>query len=178
MLDAFPRLRVGILESGAGFVPYLFDRLDEVSVEEPDYTKVRNKKLASEYLSGNKVSDIGPLAALTKLSSLSLNHNQIKDVSALAKVTRLSTLDLEDNQIESVAPLAKQTELSILMLRNNKIADLAPLAAACKADAEGQKRFAPYLRLYIEGNPLSEAAKSKQIPELQGYGIRINPKDD
>src|SRR5207302_1491599 len=38
VLDAFPRLRVGILESGAGFVPYLFDRLDEVSVEEPEYT--------------------------------------------------------------------------------------------------------------------------------------------
>ncbi len=50
MLDAFPRLRVGVLEAGAGFVPYLFDRLDEVSVEEPDYTKIRNRRLASEYL--------------------------------------------------------------------------------------------------------------------------------
>jgi predicted TIM-barrel fold metal-dependent hydrolase len=50
VLDTFPRLRVGILEAGAGFVPYLFDRLDEVSVEEPDYTKVRNTRLASEYL--------------------------------------------------------------------------------------------------------------------------------
>jgi predicted TIM-barrel fold metal-dependent hydrolase len=39
-----------VIEAGAGFVPYLFDRLDEVSVEEPDYTKVRNKRLASEYL--------------------------------------------------------------------------------------------------------------------------------
>lgn len=50
VLDAFPRLRVGVLEAGAGFVPYLFDRLDEVSVEEPQYTKVRNARLASEYL--------------------------------------------------------------------------------------------------------------------------------
>ncbi|HZT06203.1 MAG TPA: amidohydrolase family protein [Chloroflexota bacterium] len=50
VLDAFPRLRVGVLEAGAGFVPYLFDRLDEVSVEEPDYTKIRNRRLASEYL--------------------------------------------------------------------------------------------------------------------------------
>jgi aminocarboxymuconate-semialdehyde decarboxylase len=50
VFDTFPNLRVGILESGAGFVPYLFDRLDEVSVEEPDYTKVRNKRMASEYL--------------------------------------------------------------------------------------------------------------------------------
>ncbi|MBM2811498.1 MAG: amidohydrolase [Chloroflexi bacterium] len=51
VLDTFPDLRVGVLEAGAGFLPYLFDRLDEVSVEEPDYTKVRNERLASEYLS-------------------------------------------------------------------------------------------------------------------------------
>jgi aminocarboxymuconate-semialdehyde decarboxylase len=50
VLDAFPKLRVGILEAGAGFVPYLFDRLDEVAVEEPHYTKVSIKKLPHEYL--------------------------------------------------------------------------------------------------------------------------------
>jgi aminocarboxymuconate-semialdehyde decarboxylase len=49
-LDTFPRLRVGILEAGAGFLPYLFDRLDEVAVEEPHYTKVSISKLAHEYL--------------------------------------------------------------------------------------------------------------------------------
>lgn len=50
VLDSYPRLRVAILEAGAGFLPYLFDRLDEVSVEEPEYTKVHNARLASEYL--------------------------------------------------------------------------------------------------------------------------------
>ena len=50
VLDAFPKLRVGFLEAGAGFLPYLFDRLDEVAVEEPEYTKVSIKKLPTEYL--------------------------------------------------------------------------------------------------------------------------------
>jgi len=50
VLDAFPKLRVGFLEAGAGFLPYLFDRLDEVAVEEPEYTKVAIKKLPREYL--------------------------------------------------------------------------------------------------------------------------------
>jgi len=50
VLDAFPKLRVGFLEAGAGFLPYLFDRLDEVAVEEPEYTKVNIKKLPTEYL--------------------------------------------------------------------------------------------------------------------------------
>lgn len=50
VLDAFPNLRVGVLEAGAGFVPYLFDRLDEVAVEEPHYTHVSITKLPREYL--------------------------------------------------------------------------------------------------------------------------------
>jgi aminocarboxymuconate-semialdehyde decarboxylase len=50
VLDRFPRLRVAFLEAGAGFLPYLFDRLDEVAVEEPHYTHVSIRKLPHEYL--------------------------------------------------------------------------------------------------------------------------------
>jgi hypothetical protein len=63
------------------------------------------------------------------------------------------------------------------MLQKNKITDLAPLVKWAKADAEKDKRFAPYLRLHVEGNPLSEEAKTKQIPELKKLGVRIDPKD-
>ena len=49
-LDTFPKLRVGLLEAGAGFLPYLFDRLNEVAVEEPEYTKVSINKMPTEYL--------------------------------------------------------------------------------------------------------------------------------
>ena len=53
----------------------------------------------------------------------------------------------------------------------NKIADLAPLVAAAKADAEGKKTFAPFLRLYTAGNPLSDAAKNEQIAALRSRGV-------
>jgi uncharacterized protein (TIGR03067 family) len=129
--------------------------------------------LTSLYLSHNQVADLTPLAGLTKLSSLSLDHNQVRDLSPLTKVTRISTLVLSDNQIEDITPLAKQTELSMLLLERNQIKDLAPLVAACKADAEGQKRFAPYLRLHLTGNPLSDVAKSQQLTALKGFGVRI-----
>ena len=124
-------------------------------------------------LSNNQISDITPLATLTRLSSLSLDHNQVRDLSALEKITRISTLDLNDNQIEDIKPLAKQTELSMLLLERNKIKDLAPLVAAAKADAEGPKRFAPYLQLYLAGNPLSDVAKNEQLAALKQYGVRI-----
>jgi hypothetical protein len=42
-----------------------------------------------------------------------------------------------------------------------------------KADAEGPKRFAPYLRLYLAGNPLSDAAKNAQVTALKGFGVRV-----
>jgi internalin A len=129
--------------------------------------------LSALYLSNNQIADIAPLAGLTRLSSLSLDHNQVRDLTPLAKVTRISSLVLNDNQVEDIAPLAKQTELSMLLLERNKIKDLAALVAACKADAEGPKRFAPYLRLYLAGNPLSDAAKNEQLPALKGFGVRI-----
>jgi uncharacterized protein (TIGR03067 family) len=129
--------------------------------------------LSALYISGNQISDVLPLGSLTNLSSLSLGQNRIKDVGALAKVTRLFSLDLNDNQIEDVTPLTKQPPMSTLQLERNKIADLTPLVTAAKADAEGQKRFAPYLRLYLKGNPLSEAAKSNQVPALKGFGVHI-----
>jgi internalin A len=129
--------------------------------------------LSSLYLTGNQVRDIAPLSNLSKLASLSLGHNQIKDISALAKVTKITTLELKENQISDVTPLAKQTELSLLMLERNQITDLAPLMAAAKADGDGPKRFAPYLRLYVSGNPLSDAARTSQLATLRGYGVRV-----
>ena len=61
----------------------------------------------------------------------------------------------------------------MLMLERNKISDLRPLVKQAKADAEGPKRFAPFLRLYLEGNPLSDAAKSSQLAECKKAGTRF-----
>jgi Leucine-rich repeat (LRR) protein len=130
-------------------------------------------KLFALYLSDNKVSDLTPLGGLASLSSLALGKNQVKDIGPLAKVTRLSTLELKDNQVVDLTPLKKQTELRILMLERNKITDLTPLVDTVKADAKGERRFAPYLRLFIAGNPLSDAAKSAQVAALKEAGVRI-----
>jgi hypothetical protein len=59
-------------------------------------------------------------------------------------------------------------------MERTKVTDLAPLLAWAKADAEGSKRFAPFLRLYIKGNELSEAARTEQLPALKALGVRID----
>ena len=42
-----------------------------------------------------------------------------------------------------------------------------------KTDAEKENRFAPFLRLYLAGNPLSDKAKQEQLAELKKAGVRI-----
>jgi hypothetical protein len=44
-----------------------------------------------------------------------------------------------------------------------------------KADIEGPQRFAPYWKLYLGENPLSDAAKG-QVEELKKLGVRVDPK--
>lgn len=130
-------------------------------------------KLSALYLSGNKISDLAPLGGLTNLASLYLDGNAIADIAPLATVNKLSSLDLRGNQIVDLAPLSKQTQLRMLLVDRNKIADLAPLVALAKADAEGDRRLAPYLNLYLAGNPLSDAAKSAQLEALKQCGVRV-----
>jgi Leucine-rich repeat (LRR) protein len=129
--------------------------------------------LNSLYVGDNSIKDLAPLAPLTKLWTLSAAKNKIKDLSVLEKITKLSTLDLRENQVEDLGPLGKQKELTLLLIERNQIKDLKPLVDAAKADSAGPKRFAPFLRVYLSGNPLSDAAKSSQIEALKAAEVRI-----
>jgi Leucine-rich repeat (LRR) protein len=135
-------------------------------------------KLSALYIAGNKITDPAPLSSLEKLSSLDLAKNQISDIKGLKNADKLSLLKLTDNQISDLSPLSKPLSVRLLLLERNKITDLSPLLAAVKADAEGEKRFAPFLRLYIAENPLSDAAKTQQIEALKAAGVKIDPKSN
>jgi len=129
--------------------------------------------MQSLLLTGNKIGDLSPIEGMTKLASLHAGSNQLKDVKALTKVTRIGTLDLSNNQISDLSPIASQRETRLLMLNKNKISDLGPLVKWAKADAEKEKLFAPYLELYLEGNPIEGGAKNKQVAELKALGVRV-----
>jgi hypothetical protein len=131
-------------------------------------------KLSALYIAGNKIADPSPLSALTRLSSLDLARNQIVDIKGLTNVAGLSLLKLSDNQISDLGPLGKPISVRMLLLERNKITDLAPLVAAARADADGEKRFAPFLRLYLADNPLSEGARTQQIDALKAAGVKVN----
>ena len=79
-------------------------------------------------LSGNRISNLEPLAGTKDLLYLNLDNNRVSDISALAGLTNLRTLLLNDNAIIDIAPLAGLVLLWELELaRNGPISDIRPL---------------------------------------------------
>jgi len=129
--------------------------------------------LASVYLSDNQVSDISPLLGLPRLTTLYLDHNGISSIAGINGLQRLSSLSLSHNKITDLTPLMGLTGLYYLFLEENDINDLTPLYEMVKKDFEGEKRFSPFINLYLKGNPLKGNARS-QLNSLKDFGVRID----
>ena len=127
--------------------------------------------MAALYLSTNEIEDISALTHFPKISSLYLQNNNIEDISGIGNLRGLSSLSLSNNKISDLSGLKGVNNLYYLFLENNKIEDLGPLVEIIEADKE--RRFAPYLNLFLAGNPLSEKAKKEQIPRLKELGVRV-----
>ncbi len=130
--------------------------------------------MRSLYLSNNRISDFSPALKLTKLWSLYLDHNQITKLDGVAGLKGLTTLSAGNNDIADLAPLNGLTRLHFLFLENNKVANLSSLVEMAGADFKGPKNFAPFLRLYIKGNPVDGNTGSRlQFARLMKYGVRV-----
>jgi Leucine-rich repeat (LRR) protein len=127
--------------------------------------------MASLYLSTNQISDVSPLTKYPKISSLYLAKNQIKTIDGLGNLHSLFTLSLNDNEVSDISTLKGLTNLFYLFLENNKIENLGPLVESASNDKE--RRFAPFLNLFVKGNPLSDDAKNGQLKALKETGVRV-----
>lgn len=127
--------------------------------------------ISALYLSTNLIEDISPLTNFPKISSLYLEKNRIKSIEGLGRLRGLSSLSLKNNDIKDLSGLRGLNNLTYLFLENNQIEDLGPLVEMCAADKE--QRFAPFLNLFLKGNPLSEEARKTQIPKLKEIGVRV-----
>ena len=133
-------------------------------------------ELSALYLSRNRISNMSGIQNLRKLSSLYLDGNKVSDLKPLAEIRSLSSLDLSGNQVSDLSPISNMKYLRYLSLNNNRLSDLKPLVVMCKRDFDGEKNFAPYLFLSVDGNPLNAAAKT-QLAELKDYGVRLEVKE-
>lgn len=128
------------------------------------------EKMNSLYLTDNRIKDISSLAGLKKVWSLYVGDNVIEDISVVGQLPWLQSLEIRDNGLKSLAGLESIRDVRFLDMRNNKVSDLGPLVAACERDAKGDSRFAPFLRLYLEGN---EGIKKDQLEALKKIGVRL-----
>ena len=122
-------------------------------------------KLRVLILIDNSISDISAVAGLTNLTDLSLGENSISDISAVAGLTNLEWLSLGDNSISDISAVAGLTNLSWLSLIRNSVSDISPLVE--------NTGLAGADEVDIKGNPLSYQSTHIHIPTLQNRGVMI-----
>ncbi len=127
--------------------------------------------MRSLYLSGNEIADLAPLKKLTKVWTLYIAGNPVQDFAPIGDLKWLSSFDASECKIEKLDFLNPLTELKTVMLENNEIKDLSPLVEMAKGDSE--RRFAPFWRLYLKGNPLDGEGIDAQLSALKELGARI-----
>ena len=117
------------------------------------------------FAANNVISDISALAGLTNLTALWVNGNNISDISPLAGLTKLTRLGLSENSISGISALAGLTNLTLLKLDNNSISDLSPLVANTGLGSRTE--------INVKGNPLSYLSIHTHIPALQSKGVTV-----
>ena len=128
--------------------------------------------MRSLYLTENRIRDPRPVAKLTKLWSLYLGKNQIEDISSIKNLVGISNLDFRSNKVSDLSPLSGMNQLRMVFMQGNQIKDLEPILKPVTKDASGERRFAPYLRLWLKGNPI--APDSSQVKELAKVVREVN----
>ena len=127
------------------------------------------KNMSALYLGYNQIEYIYPILGLPKLASLHLSVNRITSIEGIGQLKWLSSLSLDGNQIYDLATLDGHQNLNFLFLEYNQIQDISPLISMARSDQEGERRFAPFLKLYLKGNRV----RKSQIEKLKEYGVRI-----
>ena len=118
-------------------------------------------------LSGNALTDIGPLAPLATLQSLDLSDNAIADLSPLRGLTALRRLDLGGNDIGALWPLAELPKLEVLLLDDNRVADLGALTHMARLE-----------HLDLAGNAVTDLSPLADLRSLRRLDLGRNPARD
>ena len=125
-----------------------------------DYEEVEGRRVNS-----NAVSDLSPLAGLTKLTELWLQYNNISDLTPLSGLTNLRRLEVGANHISDISALTGLTNLRGLWIWHNNISDLSPLVANIGLGGGDS--------VNVSGNPLSYPSVYTHIPVLQQRGVEV-----
>ena len=124
-------------------------------------------------LSGNRLTDISPLAGLGGLASLDLSGNALANIAPLASLTGLRRLDLRGNRIADLAPLASLPRLEVLLLDGNRIVDVGALTHLGTLEHLGLSDNA-----VVELGPLSDLWSLRRLDVGGNPALDLSPLGD
>jgi internalin A len=167
--------KIESLEPLAGLVQSQYLQLSKNSIVDLSPLKEMSN-LRSLYISDNKIKSIEPIKELKKMWTLSIGGNPLEDTAPIGQLKGLDSINLKGCGIKSIE-FIRGLSPNFLMLQGNSISDLNPLVEVCEADSKGERRFAPFLRLYLDESLLKDAAQAGAIERLRNAGVRINPEN-
>ena len=132
-------------------------------------------KLQSLYAAGNKIKKLEPIFGLKKLWSMDVSGSPVEDLDGVSELRGLQTINLKGCNIKGLSFFKSMRECRLLILQENPEVDLTALIEACEADAKENRRFAPFLKLYVDESLVGNAEKSSWFERLKAVGVRINP---
>lgn len=130
------------------------------------------KNLNSLYITDNKFKSIDPILGSKKLWTLQVAGNPLESIASLAELKGLKTVNVRNCGLKKIDFVKDLKEISLLMMEQNPIESLNPLVESCEADTG--RRFAPFLRLYVDTKLIGE--QSEAIDRLKKVGVKINPE--
>ena len=132
---------------------------------------------------GNQVSDLSPIAGLTRLRLLFLHNNPISDISLL-KDLNLTRLVLNGTLVSDLSPVRSLTKLTELVLDDTLVTDLSPVAGLINlewiafSDGAGKiSDISPLAglinlrRINTWGNPISDLSPLAGLTKLERVDI-------
>ena len=125
------------------------------------------KRVGNEWRNSNAVSDLSPLAGLTRLTLLHLPNNSISDLSPLANLTKLTKLRLGGNSISDISAVAGLTQLESLSLWANSISNSSPVEALTNLT-----------ELNLSGNSISSIVSVAGLTQMTWLHLQSNRISD
>ncbi len=132
-----------------------------------DLTGLESATNLTRLVINGPISDLSPLAGLTRLNHLELSGTSVSDLSPLADLTQLNHLSLDRAPVSDLSPLAGLAQLEYLNLSGASVSDISPLA--------GLNRLTD---LFLYGNPVSDLSPLAGLTQLESLGLSNTPISD
>ena len=171
-----PNLRTAVREAlnlphGAPLTQASMNRLTDLDVRDQGIANLTGLEFATNLdvlvIAYNSITDLRPIAGLTKLERLYAWSIPRLDIAPLANLTSLRLLTIASCDIVDISPLTGLTELTNLYAGYNQIIDITPLASLTNL-----------VSLELNDNRITDVTPLAHLTHLELLDIRVNPVID